>query len=116
MKPCRYCGASIYWNDKIKDWIESDTDEIHHCQKSPGKKGVLSNNDNVTIGKMLDAKAAVEVSKPSKERDQITKLSQDLYSLDNEFQDYKRKTDKRISELEDRITKSGGDVVMDENK
>lgn len=54
---------------------------------------------------MLDARAAVEVLKPSKERDQINELSRNLASLANEFQDYKRKTEKRISELEDRIKK-----------
>jgi hypothetical protein len=111
MKPCKYCGASIHWNDKIKDWVEADTDEIHYCQKSPGKKGAVGDSDNAAISKMLDARAAVEVLKPSKERDQINKLSQDLYSLDSEFQDYKRKTDKRINELESRIERLTSDTA-----
>lgn len=107
MKLCKYCGAKIDWNDKMRSWVEVETDEIHYCTKVPGNKA-SSDNDNATIGKMLDARAAVEVLRPSKERGQITKLSQDLHSLDYEFQDYKRKTEKRISELEDRLKELSG--------
>lgn len=107
MKLCKYCGAKIDWNDKMRAWIEVDSDEIHYCTKAPGNKG-FGDNDNATIGKMLDARAAVEVLKPSKERDQINELSHNLASLDGEFQDYKRKTEKRISELEDQVKKLTG--------
>lgn len=107
MKLCKYCGAKIDWNDKTRAWVEVETDEIHYCTKAPGNKGI-GDNDNATIGKMLDARAAVEVLKPSKERDQIMELSRNLASLDNEFQDYKRKTEKRINELEDRIKQVEG--------
>jgi hypothetical protein len=104
MKLCKYCGAKIDWNDKMRTWVEVDTDDIHYCTKAPESKG-FGDNDNVTIGKMLDAKAAVEVLKPSKEKDHTSELSRNLASLDNEFQDYKRKTDKRINELEEQIKK-----------
>jgi len=107
MKPCKFCGAKIEWNDKMRAWIEVETDDIHYCAKAPSNKP-FSDNDNTAISKMLDARAAVEVLKPSKERDQINELSRNLVSLDNEFQDYKRKTEKRISELEDRIEELAG--------
>ena len=108
MKLCKYCGAKIEWNANADRWYELEMEDIHYCPKATGKKPV-GDSDNAAISKMLDARTAVEVLKPSKERDQLSKLSQDLYSLDNEFQDYKRKTDKRISEMEDRIKKLCGD-------
>lgn len=91
----------------MRSWVEVEKDEIHYCTKLPGHKP-SGDNDNATISKMLDARAAVEVLRPSKESDRFAKLSQDLYSLDSEFQDYKRKTEKRIAELEDRIQELSG--------
>jgi hypothetical protein len=128
MQKCRYCGIEIYFDRNIKSEsgkpipMEEKTLKKHDCVGSPkhplnkeyGEKvlGGDTDNDNSAITRMLDSHARREITtktlKPSHESElalqqHIDELERDLYSKDAEFQDFKRKTDAKITKLEDRI-------------
>lgn len=99
--------------------MEVKTHEKHDCISKPNhpqhaKYFDESDNDNAQIAKMQDSQVRQEITrkalKPSSNveaalQDKVEQLERDLYSLDNEFQEHKRKTERKVADLEERLKK-----------
>lgn len=124
MDRCKYCGVAIYWDKTILSTsgqlipMEVATNQKHDYVLKPNhpehKRYADGDNDNAEITRMQDniAQQAVtrKVLKPSQDTDlalqeKVKQVNDMVASLDNEYQEYKRKTDRRLTELEERIKK-----------